>query len=180
MRRGLPGGALGVGLCLGLVTGGAPARAQAPERVETGLLDAISPAVGQQVALARQAEAEGALRRAEAAWALVVQHEPAFVPGHLGLGRVREARGDSAGAIAAYQRLPAEPEAVEALARLVSEADPGAAPTSTPASAAWTRVAPAPGWGWPAAAPAPESWTPPWPPWPTGPAWRMARPTPPW
>ncbi len=111
-------------LALALAGGGA-AVAQDPEG--SHLTDALSPVARQQLELARAKERAGDLKRAEAGYKLVLSREPGFVPAVLGLGRVREARGDVAGAIEAYARLPGDADAVEALARLVEEEDPARA-----------------------------------------------------
>lgn len=98
------------------------ALAQAP--VARHLLDALPPVARQQMELARAKEAAGQLRRAEAGYTLVLSRAPGFVPAVMGLGRVRSAQGDAAGAAQAYGQLPSEAEAVEALAVLVEEDDP--------------------------------------------------------
>jgi tetratricopeptide (TPR) repeat protein len=113
------------GLLAMVVLGLGLAVAQSPG---TSHLEAALPSASrQQLDLARAKEASGDLRRAEAGYTLVLSRSPGFAPALLALGRVRAAQGDVAGAIKAYERLPSEADAVDALAHLVEERDPARA-----------------------------------------------------
>ncbi|MCK6504789.1 hypothetical protein L6R53_15525, partial [Myxococcota bacterium] len=97
----------------------APARAQPVDLVDT--------ATRQLAETAAAAEARGDWKRAAAAWRLVLGRDPVYAPAVLGLGRCQQAQGDLAGAARTLGRLPADPDAVEALARLVEPEDPARA-----------------------------------------------------
>jgi len=90
-------------------------------------MDALDPATRQLVETAQAAQQAHDWRRATAAWKLVLGKDPVFPLAVVGLGRAQEAQGDKAGAARTYGRLPADPDAVEALARLVEVEDPARA-----------------------------------------------------
>ncbi|MCB9745549.1 MAG: tetratricopeptide repeat protein [Alphaproteobacteria bacterium] len=71
-----------------------------------------------------KSERQGAWSKAETAYGVVLTREPSNLAAVLGLGRVRERRGDRAGAEAAYRQLPMEAETVEALAALITDERP--------------------------------------------------------
>ncbi len=105
---------LGLGLLLAL-----PARADPA--------DGLDAASRQHYQTATEAERAGNWKRAAAAWRLLLGRDPAFSPAVVGLGRAQEAMGDPAAAARTYARLSSDPDAVEALARLVEEDDPARA-----------------------------------------------------
>lgn len=76
---------------------------------------------------AEQELAEGRFDRAQAYFRLVLRQNPGYVPAQLGLGRALEGAGDRDGAERLYVSLGTEPDAVEALARLVAARDPARA-----------------------------------------------------
>ncbi len=86
--------------------------------------DSLDPAARQHYDTALAAEASGRPKRAAAAWRLVLASDPAFEPAVLGLGRAQLAMGDEAAAAKTWSRLSTDPDAVEALARLVEDEDP--------------------------------------------------------
>lgn len=90
-------------------------------------VDMVDSATGQLAETARAAEARGDWKRAASAWRLVLGRDPVYAPAVLGLGRCQVALGDPAGAARTLGRLPADPDAVEALARLVEPEDPARA-----------------------------------------------------
>lgn len=90
-------------------------------------LELVDPATRQVMETALAAEQKADWKRAAQAWKLVLGRDPGNVPAILGLARCQQAQGDVAGARRSYARLPAEPEAVEALALLVQEEDPAEA-----------------------------------------------------
>lgn len=69
----------------------------------------------------------GEYASAAALYRLVLGADPSFTPASLGLARALEAQGDLAGAEAVWRSLGTEPDAVEALARLVEPRDPAEA-----------------------------------------------------
>jgi tetratricopeptide (TPR) repeat protein len=86
--------------------------------------DALDPASRQLWESAAQAEADGQWKRAAAGYRLLLNRDPGFAPAGVGLGRALFRTGDTAGAIAAWERLPTEADAVQALAELVESDDP--------------------------------------------------------
>lgn len=90
-------------------------------------LGLVDPATRQMMETAQAAEERADWKRAAQAWKLVLGRDPANVPAILGLARCQQAQGDTAAARRSYARLPAEPEAVLALALLVQEEDPAEA-----------------------------------------------------
>lgn len=94
-----------------------------------GDLEATSfdSATRQLAATAQAAEERGDWRRAASAWKLVLGRDPVYAPAVLGLARTQLAQGDVSAAIRTYQRLPADADAVAALAGLVQEVDPARA-----------------------------------------------------
>lgn len=87
-------------------------------------VDALDPAA-QPFFLKAEAEAEaGRAAVAESMYRLVLERDPAFLPARLGLARALLAQGNAQGAVDHYRDMPEEPEAVEALARLVEPTNP--------------------------------------------------------
>ncbi len=84
----------------------------------------LSPATRQHYAAALRYESAGDWRRAAAAYGLVAGAEPSFVPAILGMARAMERAGDTHGAVSAFGKLPAEPEAVRGLLRILGPGDP--------------------------------------------------------
>lgn len=117
-------GVLGLGC---LPTARAQDPVEDPGGAELGLGGAVSAATARMYAEAVRLERAGEHARAERAYELVLRRDPAFVDAIVGLGRTRAARGDTAGALAAWRRAPMEAEAVEEMARLLEESDPLAA-----------------------------------------------------
>ncbi|MFZ5481870.1 MAG: tetratricopeptide repeat protein [Myxococcota bacterium] len=72
-------------------------------------------------------EEAGRAGRAADFYRMVLSKDPGFVPAALGLGRALEAGGDRAEAEQIYRAMPSEPDAVEALARLIEGQRPGEA-----------------------------------------------------
>ncbi len=72
-------------------------------------------------------EQDGVWAKSAAAYRVVLSKEPEWVQAVLGLGRVLAHSGDRAGAEAVYRRLPWEPEALEALGRLLEPDRPAEA-----------------------------------------------------
>ncbi len=107
------------GSLLALALAPAPALA-APE-------DALDPVSRQFYDDAATAEAAGQYPRAETLYRLLHTRNADFTPATLALGRVLEAEGRSTDAEALYRSLGLDPDAVEALARLVADRDPDAA-----------------------------------------------------
>ena len=119
------GGPLLLGL---LLCRAAPAQEPDPNVVAAGL-GATSEATRMLFAEALRREQARDWKKAAAGYELVLRRDPALVPAVLGLGRVREALGETGAAITAYARLPADADAVAALARLVQKSDPARAAT---------------------------------------------------
>lgn len=99
----------------------------APRPAHAQDFELLDPATLQMIETAQQAEARQDWKRAAQAWKLVLGRDPAYTDASLGLARCLRAQGELAAARRIYQRLPAEPEAVAALAELIAAEDPAQA-----------------------------------------------------
>jgi predicted Zn-dependent protease len=97
-------------------------------------IDALDPAVQPFFARAEAEEQAGRFGQAAAFYRLVLAADEDFVPAELGLGRALEGDHQGEEAEALYRAMGSEPDAVEALARLVEPRDP------TEALALWRQV----------------------------------------
>ncbi|MSP56361.1 MAG: tetratricopeptide repeat protein [Myxococcales bacterium] len=86
--------------------------------------DALDPFSREFYDQAVAEEGRGGLAKAKALYRLLHERDPTFTPAGLGLGRVLEAEGRTGEAEALYRTLGLDPDAVEALARLVAPGDP--------------------------------------------------------
>lgn len=101
------------------------ALAQAPEGLpELPPTAGLDPAAAPFHARAEAEERAGRFAAAAGFYRLVLVQDPAYVPARLGLARSLEGQGALAEAEAIYREMPTEPDAVEALARLVARRDP--------------------------------------------------------
>lgn len=96
--------------------------------------DALDPVSARFYASARAAEDAGRWASAEGLYRQLHDNDPTFLPASLGLGRALAAAGHAAEAEELYRSLGLEPDAVEALARLVEPRDPAQA------LALWTQL----------------------------------------
>lgn len=86
--------------------------------------DALDPVSREFYDQAVAAEGRGQLAKAKALYRLLHERDGTFTPAGLGLGRVLEAEGRAGEAEVLYRSLGLEPDAVEAIARLVAPRDP--------------------------------------------------------
>jgi tetratricopeptide (TPR) repeat protein len=86
----------------------------------------LSPLVNERFAQAVAAEKVGDFSTAAAQYGMVLAVAPHYEQAVMGLGRSLQARGDVSGALAAYERLHSDPEAIEARAVLLEGSDPQA------------------------------------------------------
>jgi tetratricopeptide (TPR) repeat protein len=97
-----------------------------PFVVETAaaqVVEVLDPATRQYFDTAAESERRRDFERAIAAYRLVLTRNPDFVPASLGLARCYALTGRRDDAIAIYEALPYEADAIEALARLVEAGD---------------------------------------------------------
>ena len=87
----------------------------------------LSPLVNERFSQAVTAEKAGDFTTAAAQYGMVLAVAPYYDRAVMGLGRSLQAQGDVPGALAAYERLHASPEAIEARAVLLENSDPQAA-----------------------------------------------------
>ena len=90
-------------------------------------LDALDAAARPFYARAEAEEAAGRYPSAATFYRMVIEHDPAFVPATLGLGRSLEAQHDLGGAERVYRSGPADPDVITALATLVEASRPAEA-----------------------------------------------------
>lgn len=87
-------------------------------------LDALHPTARPFFARAEAEEAAGRFPSAASFYRMVIEHDPAFVPATLGLGRALEAQNELAAAEQLYRSGPADPDVLLALATLIEASRP--------------------------------------------------------